>query len=199
MMTMTTIYTHVSAGMPKIPDLKALDVYMLACFGMSFNFKFFFDKNFPVFVFMALLEYAVVNYSFYGRRRMLSRQRHSQLMEKSEESQDYSDSYGSRIRTCRESTVRQRSVPNGDVSQMHRRDARRLRRFKALSVCDIKDVSVIDEFSRRAFPVSTRMGIIMDFLRFRSSSSISSTGHITKQIGQNLVGEHDFCRFIAFY
>ena len=31
-----------------------------------------------VFVFMALLEYAVVNYSFYGRRRMLSRQRHSQ-------------------------------------------------------------------------------------------------------------------------
>ena len=57
-MTMTTIYTHVSAGMPKIPDLKALDVFMLACF---------------VFVFMALLEYAVVNYSFFGRRRMKSK------------------------------------------------------------------------------------------------------------------------------
>ena len=52
-MTMTTLYTHVSRGMPKIPDLKALDVFMLACFG---------------FVFMALLEYAFVNYSFFGRR-----------------------------------------------------------------------------------------------------------------------------------
>ena len=52
-MTMTTLYTHVSRGMPKIPDLKALDVFMLACF---------------VFVFMALLEYAFVNYSFFGRR-----------------------------------------------------------------------------------------------------------------------------------
>ena len=58
-MTMTTIYTHVSSGMPKIPDLKALDVFMLACF---------------VFVFMALLEYAVVNYSFFGRRRLKSKQ-----------------------------------------------------------------------------------------------------------------------------
>jgi len=72
---------------------------------------------------MALLEYAVVNYSFYGRRRMLSRQRHSQMLEKSEESHDYSDSYGSRIRTCRDSsagerTLRQRSVPNGDVPQL---------------------------------------------------------------------------------
>lgn len=38
-MTMTTIYTHVSAGMPKIPDLKALDVYMLACFGKKLEFK----------------------------------------------------------------------------------------------------------------------------------------------------------------
>ena len=38
-MTMTTIYTHVSAGMPKIPDLKALDVYMLACFGKRLVFK----------------------------------------------------------------------------------------------------------------------------------------------------------------
>ena len=52
-MTMTTLYTHESRGMPKIPDLKALDVFMLACF---------------VFVFMALLEYAFVNYSFFGRR-----------------------------------------------------------------------------------------------------------------------------------
>jgi gamma-aminobutyric acid receptor subunit beta len=59
-MTMTTIYTHVSSGMPKIPDLKALDVFMLACF---------------VFVFMALLEYALVNYSFFGRRRKLAKNR----------------------------------------------------------------------------------------------------------------------------
>jgi len=40
--------------------------------------------------------------------------------------------------------------------KLYRRDAKRLRRFKALSVCDIKDVSVIDEFSRRAFPVNQR-------------------------------------------
>ena len=65
-------------------------------------------RVFSVFVFMALLEYAIVNYSYYGRRRKLSRQRHSQLVEKSEESIDLSDSYGlggggSRIRTCRNS------------------------------------------------------------------------------------------------
>jgi len=65
-MTMTTIYTHVSAGMPKIPDLKALDVFMLACF---------------VFVFMALLEYAIVNYSFFGRRRMRSKGRGQKFYE----------------------------------------------------------------------------------------------------------------------
>ena len=58
-------------------------------------------------------------------------------------------------------------------------------------MCDIKDVSVIDEFSRRAFPVNLRCADITNLYRYRSLCLISSTGRITKQTGQNLVGEQE--------
>ena len=50
-LTITTISTNVRESLPKIPDIKSLDVYLLACF---------------VFVFLALLEYTAVNCTFYG-------------------------------------------------------------------------------------------------------------------------------------
>ncbi|XP_039251857.1 gamma-aminobutyric acid receptor subunit beta-3-like [Styela clava] len=50
-LTITTISTNVRASLPKLPDIKALDVYLIICF---------------LFVFMALLEYAFVNYTYYG-------------------------------------------------------------------------------------------------------------------------------------
>ena len=57
---MTTISTNVRASLPKIPDIKALDVYMLICF---------------VFVFMALLEYALVNYTFFGKKARIAKKK----------------------------------------------------------------------------------------------------------------------------
>ncbi|KAM9699936.1 gamma-aminobutyric acid receptor subunit beta-1 [Dama dama] len=51
-LTMTTISTHLRETLPKIPYVKAIDVYLMGCF---------------VFVFLALLEYAFVNYIFFGK------------------------------------------------------------------------------------------------------------------------------------
>lgn len=52
MLTMTTISTHLRETLPKIPYVKAIDIYLMGCF---------------VFVFLALLEYAFVNYIFFGK------------------------------------------------------------------------------------------------------------------------------------
>uniref|UniRef100_A0A8C4WWM1 Gamma-aminobutyric acid type A receptor beta4 subunit n=1 Tax=Eptatretus burgeri TaxID=7764 RepID=A0A8C4WWM1_EPTBU len=51
-LTMTTISTHLRETLPKIPYVKAIDIYLMGCF---------------FFVFLALLEYAAVNYLFFGR------------------------------------------------------------------------------------------------------------------------------------
>ncbi|VDM83624.1 unnamed protein product [Strongylus vulgaris] len=52
-LTMTTISTGVRQSLPRISYVKSIDVYLVMCF---------------VFVFAALLEYAAVNYSYWGRR-----------------------------------------------------------------------------------------------------------------------------------
>nr|CAB3248026.1 gamma-aminobutyric acid receptor subunit beta-3-like [Phallusia mammillata] len=59
-LTITTISTNVRQSLPKIPDIKALDVYLICCF---------------VFVFLALLEYAMVNCTYYGNIARLTRKR----------------------------------------------------------------------------------------------------------------------------
>ena len=50
---MTTISTGVRSSLPRISYVKAIDVYLVMCF---------------VFVFAALLEYAAVNYTYWGAR-----------------------------------------------------------------------------------------------------------------------------------
>lgn len=50
---MTTISTGVRQSLPRISYVKAIDIYLVTCF---------------FFVFAALIEYAVVNYNFFGRR-----------------------------------------------------------------------------------------------------------------------------------
>lgn len=50
---MTTISTGVRSSLPRISYVKAIDIYLV----MSF-----------VFVFAALLEYAAVNYTYWGKR-----------------------------------------------------------------------------------------------------------------------------------
>lgn len=51
---MTTISTGVRSTLPRISYVKAIDIYLVVCF---------------VFVFSALLEYAAVNYSYWGPTR----------------------------------------------------------------------------------------------------------------------------------
>lgn len=52
-LTMTTISTGVRSSLPRISYVKAIDIYLVMCF---------------VFVFAALLEYAAVNYLYWGAR-----------------------------------------------------------------------------------------------------------------------------------
>lgn len=59
-LTMTTISTGVRSSLPRISYIKAIDIYLVMCF---------------VFVFAALLEYAAVNYSYWGARAKKKRQK----------------------------------------------------------------------------------------------------------------------------
>ncbi|XP_056287138.1 gamma-aminobutyric acid receptor subunit beta-3-like [Pseudoliparis swirei] len=65
-LTMTTINTHLRETLPKIPYVKAIDMYLMGCFVM---------------VFLALLEYAFVNYIFFGRGPQMQKK----LAEKAEQ------------------------------------------------------------------------------------------------------------------
>uniref|UniRef100_A0A8C9RFX8 Gamma-aminobutyric acid type A receptor subunit beta3 n=1 Tax=Scleropages formosus TaxID=113540 RepID=A0A8C9RFX8_SCLFO len=79
-LTMTTINTHLRETLPKIPYVKAIDMYLMGCF---------------VFVFLALLEYAFVNYIFFGRGPQMQKK----LAEKAEKANNDRAKYdGNRVR-----------------------------------------------------------------------------------------------------
>ncbi|XP_070614453.1 gamma-aminobutyric acid receptor subunit beta-4 isoform X1 [Erythrolamprus reginae] len=73
-LTMTTINTHLRETLPKIPYVKAIDVYLMGCF---------------VFVFLALLEYAFVNYIFFGRGPRQQKKRSQRLSKAAAEKQHH--------------------------------------------------------------------------------------------------------------
>ncbi|XP_048055170.1 gamma-aminobutyric acid receptor subunit beta-3 isoform X1 [Megalobrama amblycephala] len=73
-LTMTTINTHLRETLPKIPYVKAIDMYLMGCF---------------VFVFLALLEYAFVNYIFFGRGPQMQKK----LAEKAEKANNERNKY----------------------------------------------------------------------------------------------------------
>ncbi|XP_062412237.1 gamma-aminobutyric acid receptor subunit beta-3 isoform X2 [Sardina pilchardus] len=78
-LTMTTINTHLRETLPKIPYVKAIDMYLMGCF---------------VFVFLALLEYAFVNYIFFGRGPQMQKK----LAEKAEKANNDRTRYdGNRV------------------------------------------------------------------------------------------------------
>uniref|UniRef100_A0A4W3JTP2 Gamma-aminobutyric acid type A receptor subunit beta3 n=1 Tax=Callorhinchus milii TaxID=7868 RepID=A0A4W3JTP2_CALMI len=78
-LTMTTINTHLRETLPKIPYVKAIDLYLMGCF---------------VFVFLALLEYAFVNYIFFGRGPQMQKR----LAEKASKSNNERHKYeGNRV------------------------------------------------------------------------------------------------------
>lgn len=65
---MTTISTGVRSSLPRISYVKAIDIYLVTCF---------------FFVFAALLEYAAVNYSYWGAKaRKKTKQKKKDIMER---------------------------------------------------------------------------------------------------------------------
>ncbi|XP_045480832.1 gamma-aminobutyric acid receptor subunit beta-like [Harmonia axyridis] len=63
-LTMTTISTGVRSSLPRISYVKAIDIYLVMCF---------------VFVFAALLEYAAVNYTYWGARAKKKSKKNKEL------------------------------------------------------------------------------------------------------------------------
>uniref|UniRef100_H9GK80 Gamma-aminobutyric acid type A receptor beta4 subunit n=1 Tax=Anolis carolinensis TaxID=28377 RepID=H9GK80_ANOCA len=75
-LTMTTINTHLRETLPKIPYVKAIDVYLMGCF---------------VFVFLALLEYAFVNYIFFGRGPRQQKKQSERILKANNERHRYEE------------------------------------------------------------------------------------------------------------
>ncbi|KAF6077555.1 gamma-aminobutyric acid type A receptor subunit beta3 [Phyllostomus discolor] len=173
-LTMTTINTHLRETLPKIPYVKAIDMYLMGCF---------------VFVFLALLEYAFVNYIFFGR----GPQRQKKLAEKTAKAKnDRSKNEGNRVDAhgnilltslevhnemnevaggvgeTRNSAIsfdhsgiqyRKQSVPReghrhfGDRGLAHKKTHLRRRSSQLkIKIPDLTDVNAIDRWSRIVFP-----------------------------------------------
>lgn len=198
-LTMTTISTGVRSSLPRISYVKAIDIYLVMCF---------------VFVFAALLEYAAVNYTYWGARakkkKKEKKQRDKEERDKqvpvnkgaqveqepsshhqeplnTEEIIELQDLRMSPIPSLRnrhskskyygrEGSGSQEQFPpsfrmhrnysfptRGSSNHLHRKERRRTRLMNQLrkgagviksSLPKIKDVNVIDKYSRVVFPVS---------------------------------------------
>nr|XP_033477333.1 gamma-aminobutyric acid receptor subunit beta-3 isoform X3 [Epinephelus lanceolatus] len=98
-LTMTTINTHLRETLPKIPYVKAIDMYLMGCF---------------VFVFLALLEYAFVNYIFFGRGPQMQKKL-AEKAQKANNDQDKFDGPKSVLEggNCKSSSVKQSNQVQG--------------------------------------------------------------------------------------
>lgn len=166
---MTTISTGVRSSLPRISYVKAIDIYLVMCF---------------VFVFAALLEYAAVNYTYWGARakkkKKEKKQKDSNQAEAKAGTEDIIEL--SDIRLSPIPGIRQRFVSNtnNDEQQsfppsfrMNRKynmgatqKQRRLQKNRLMAnfkrgtsvvksvIPRIKDVNIIDKYSRVIFPVS---------------------------------------------
>uniref|UniRef100_A0A3Q2DBN7 Gamma-aminobutyric acid type A receptor subunit beta3 n=1 Tax=Cyprinodon variegatus TaxID=28743 RepID=A0A3Q2DBN7_CYPVA len=176
-LTMTTINTHLRETLPKIPYVKAIDMYLMGCF---------------VFVFLALLEYAFVNYIFFGRGPQMQKKLAMKALKANNERNTFDqpkvDSHGNILLTTLEihnevgvneitttlsethnSTsmtfdnsgvqYRKPSAPNESCRLSLDRNAHlkrtRLRRRSShlkIKIPDLTDVNAIDRWSRIIFP-----------------------------------------------
>ncbi|KAL3266304.1 hypothetical protein HHI36_010483 [Cryptolaemus montrouzieri] len=75
-LTMTTISTGVRSSLPRISYVKAIDIYLVMCF---------------VFVFAALLEYAAVNYTYWGARAKKKSKKNKQIEKSTTEKANSTD------------------------------------------------------------------------------------------------------------
>ncbi|CAO1413965.1 unnamed protein product [Diamesa hyperborea] len=181
-LTMTTISTGVRSSLPRISYVKAIDIYLV----MSF-----------IFVFAALLEYAAVNYTYWGKRakkkskknkaidkRASSKnEHHHTLPEDIIELQDVRMSPIASLRNRHYSSAASENLdlakfpPSFRISRSYggtsvraglrhraaRNSSNRPKMLHALkrgasviraSMPKIKDVNIIDKYSRVIFPVS---------------------------------------------
>ncbi|XP_041127445.1 gamma-aminobutyric acid receptor subunit beta-3-like [Polyodon spathula] len=178
-LTMTTINTHLRETLPKIPYVKAIDLYLMGCF---------------VFVFLALLEYAFVNYIFFGRGPQLQKKLAEKIEKANNDRSKYEgnkmDAHGNILLTSleihnevagneittsvsesRNSSMaldnsgiqyRKQSMPR-DATAPHSKDKNaqlkksRLRRRSSqlkIKIPDLTDVNAIDRWSRVVFPAA---------------------------------------------
>ncbi|XP_062576430.1 gamma-aminobutyric acid receptor subunit beta-like [Saccostrea cucullata] len=89
-LTMTTISNGVRSSLPRISYVKAIDIYLVMCF---------------VFVFAALLEYAAVNYTYWGKRAKKKRRGKEETPRRT-----------SRKDNAKDKEVQKRNVDNSDMS-----------------------------------------------------------------------------------
>ncbi|KAM3620447.1 uncharacterized protein V6R79_023630 [Siganus canaliculatus] len=178
-LTMTTINTHLRETLPKIPYVKAIDMYLMGCF---------------VFVFLALLEYAFVNYIFFGRGPQMQKKLAEKAQKANNDREKFDkpkvDSQGNILLTTLEihnevggneitttvsethnsssmvfdnSGVQYRKPSSSRESGRHSLDRNahlkksRLRRRSSqlkIKIPDLTDVNTIDRWSRIIFPFS---------------------------------------------
>ncbi|XP_041973521.1 gamma-aminobutyric acid receptor subunit beta-like [Aricia agestis] len=181
-LTMTTISTGVRSSLPRISYVKAIDIYLVMCF---------------IFVFAALLEYAAVNYTYWGARARKRAKLKNQMSASTSVEKDIKSSCGSRspeeiialkecvnsgrvsplpslrtrplqttagapsLRLQREPTnIRYRTRPQSRTSRTSSvgkpKVIHALRRGATVikaSMPKIRDVNVIDTYSRVIFPI----------------------------------------------
>ncbi|XP_023338885.1 gamma-aminobutyric acid receptor subunit beta-like [Eurytemora carolleeae] len=151
-LTMTTISTGVRSSLPRISYVKAIDIYLVMCF---------------VFVFAALLEYAAVNYTYWGARakkkkkekKQKDKDKKEKLMNNIVKKISGSEQFPPSFRMHRNYSFPTR----GSTNHVYRKERRRTRLLNQLrkgavviksSLPKIQDVNVIDKYSRVVFPVS---------------------------------------------
>uniref|UniRef100_A0A3Q3DCG9 Gamma-aminobutyric acid type A receptor subunit beta3 n=1 Tax=Hippocampus comes TaxID=109280 RepID=A0A3Q3DCG9_HIPCM len=156
-LTMTTINTHLRETLPKIPYVKAIDMYLMGCF---------------VFVFLALLEYAFVNYIFFGRGPRMQKKLAERAQKANNDRASFDRPKGNILLTTLEirNEVGVHTVTTSSTRSMqYRRGGRaarppgpdgrrsRLRRRSSqlkIKIPDLTDVNAIDRWSRFIFPFS---------------------------------------------
>ncbi|XP_045141625.1 gamma-aminobutyric acid receptor subunit beta-3 [Echinops telfairi] len=140
-LTMTTINTHLRETLPKIPYVKAIDMYLMGCF---------------VFVFLALLEYAFVD--AHGNILLTSLEVHNEM---NEITGGVGDTRNSAISFDNSGIqYRKQSMPReghgrhmGDRSISHKKTHLRRRSSQLkIKIPDLTDVNAIDRWSRIVFP-----------------------------------------------
>uniref|UniRef100_A0A8C9M933 Gamma-aminobutyric acid receptor subunit beta-1 n=1 Tax=Panthera tigris altaica TaxID=74533 RepID=A0A8C9M933_PANTA len=156
-LTMTTISTHLRETLPKIPYVKAIDIYLMGCF---------------VFVFLALLEYAFVNYIFFGKgpqKKGASKQDQSaNEKNKLEMNKVQVDVHGNILLSTLEiknetsgsevltgvSEPKASSMYSYDSASISKGRIRRRASQLKVKIPDLTDVNSIDKWSRMFFPIT---------------------------------------------